>query len=207
MVIGLGTGSTTAHAITGLGAMVRAGLRIRAIPTSERTAALARAEQIPLTSLAEHEHIDLTIDGADEIARDTLDMIKGLGGALLREKIVAQASKRLVIIADHTKLAARLGEHAPVPVEITPFGWNLTTRRLEALGATPVLRQTPAGAPYLTDGHNHILDCRFLSITNPADLQQKLKQITGVIETGLFLNMADDVFIASPDGIQIMHRQ
>ena len=141
MVVGLGTGSTAAFAIDALAERVRQGLRILGIPTSERSAAQARDGGIPLTSFAEHRRIALTIDGADEIAVGSLDLIKGLGGALLREKIVAAASDRLVIVADAPKLVERLGTSVPVPVEVVPFGWETTAERLAALGADPVLRR------------------------------------------------------------------
>ena len=207
MVVGLGTGSTATYAVAGLGARMRdEGLKIIGIPTSERTAAQARSEGIPLTSLAEHRRIDLTIDGADEVVRGPLDLVKGLGGALLREKIVAQASARLVIVADWTKLVKHLGERAPLPVEVTQFGWHSTADRLEALGTTPVQRLGADGAPYVTDGGNYILDCRFTAITDPSALQDRLRRITGVVESGLFIGMAERVYIAAPDGVELLTR-
>ena len=161
MVIGLGTGSTAHYAIEALVRRVRRGLRIRAIPTSERSAAQARAGGIPLTTFAEHRRLDLTIDGADEIELGTLNLIKGLGGALLREKIVASVSARLVIVADHEKLVDRLGTKTPVPVEVVPFGWETTADRLRRLGADPQPRRDATGQLFCTDGGNRILDCRF----------------------------------------------
>src|SRR5215510_16132131 len=136
MVVGLGTGSTAAFVVEGLGARVAAGLRLVGIPTSERTAAHARRLGIPISTFAEHERLDLTIDGADEVQLGTLDLIKGLGGALLREKIVAAASHRLAIVVDSSKLSERLGSRAPVPVEVVPFGLEATQEALEALGAS-----------------------------------------------------------------------
>src|SRR5436190_23910469 len=139
MVIGLGTGSTAAFAVEALARRHRQGLHFIGIPTSERTAAQARAAGIPLTSFAQHRQIDLTIDGADEVERGTLNLIKGLGGALLREKIVATAGDRLIIVVDEEKLVAQLGDHTPVPVEVTQFGWQATAAKLAKLGAEPVL--------------------------------------------------------------------
>ncbi len=206
MAVGLGTGSTAAFAVAALGRRVRAGLRVSAIPTSERTAAQARAEGIALTGFAAHPRLDLTIDGADEIARGSLDLIKGLGGALTREKIVAAASERLVIVADDGKLVDRLGAGAPVPVEVVAFGWESTAARLAGLGARPVLRARgqaeDQGEPFRTDGGNLILDCAFAPIADPAALDRALAQVVGVVETGLFVGMATLAFVASADGVR-----
>src|SRR5579863_7253721 len=160
MVVGLGTGSTATFVVEELAARVARGLRIVGIPTSERTAALAKRLGIPIAGFAEHRCLDLTIDGADEVERETLHLIKGLGGALLREKIVAAASRRLVIVVDREKLVDRLGERSPVPVEVVQFGWQATAAALARLGAVPRLRAAQTGEPYLTDGGNYILDCR-----------------------------------------------
>ena len=202
MVVGLGTGSTAAFAVEALAARHRQGLRFVGIPTSERTAAQATAAGIPLTSFAEHRQIDLTIDGADEVERGTLNLIKGLGGALLREKIVAAASARLVIVADARKLTARLGGSAPVPVEVVPFGWETTAARLAQLGTEPELRRSTDGQPFRTDGGNLILDCRFTPIADPAGLDQAIGQTIGVVETGLFIGMARMALVADDHGIQ-----
>jgi len=204
MVIGLGTGSTAYFAIEALIRRVREGLRILAIPTSERSAAQAREGGIPLTGFAEHRRIDLTIDGADEIETGSLNLIKGLGGALLREKIVAAASERLVIVADARKLTDRLGGMAPVPVEIVPFGWETTAERLTHLGTEPVLRRGADGQAFHTDGGNLILDCRFDPIADPAGLDQAIGRTIGVVETGLFIGMAWMALVAGDDGIQRM---
>jgi ribose 5-phosphate isomerase A len=206
MVVGLGTGSTAAFAIEGLIERVRGGLRILGIPTSERSALQARAGGIELTDFAHHPKIDLTIDGADEIARDTLDLIKGLGGALLREKIVAAASNRLVIIADQPKLVAVLGGTAPVPVEVVDFGWETTADRVAALGAEPVLRRSGDGVPFRTDGGHLILDCQFGMIGDPAQLEQDLATTVGVVESGLFIAMATTALVAMPDGVVRLDR-
>jgi ribose 5-phosphate isomerase A len=201
MVVGLGTGSTAAFAIEGLIDRVRGGLRIVGIPTSERSAKQARDGGIELTDFAQHTKLDLTIDGADEIARDSLDLIKGLGGALLREKIVAAASDRLVIIADEPKLLSGLGVTSPVPIEVVGFGWETTVLRLAKLGARPVLRQAADGGVFHTDGGNLILDCYFGAIPDPAALEQDLSGVIGVVETGLFIGMATTALVATPSGI------
>jgi ribose 5-phosphate isomerase A len=196
MAVGLGTGSTAAFAVEALARRVRMGLRVRAIPTSERTAAQARAGGIPLISFAECPRLDLTIDGADEIARGSLDLIKGLGGALLREKIVAAASDRLIIVADETKLVDRLGARAPVPVEVVAFGWETTAARLAALGVRPTARRDRSGAPFHTDGGNVILDCATGPIADAAALDRVLSAVVGVVETGLFIGMVERAIVA-----------
>ncbi|HEY1411163.1 MAG TPA: ribose-5-phosphate isomerase RpiA [Rhodopila sp.] len=206
MVVGLGTGSTAAFAIEGLIARVRDGLRIVGIPTSERSAKQARDGGITLTDFASHPKVDLTIDGADEIAQGSLDLIKGLGGALLREKIVAAASARLVIVADAPKLVTRLGGTVPVPVEVVAFGWETTAARLARLGANPVLRMAPDGVAFRTDGGNLILDCHFGVIADPARLEQDLSATIGVVETGLFIGMAATALVATPDGLVRLDR-
>ena len=206
MVVGLGTGSTAYFAIEGLIARVRDGLRIVGIPTSERSAKQARDGGIELTDFAHHTRLDLTIDGADEIARDTLDLIKGLGGALLREKIVAAASKRLVIVADEPKLVSSLGGTVPVPVEVVVFGWETTADRLTRLGAKPVLRKTQDGTAFRTDGGNLILDCHFGGIADPSRLEQDLSTTIGVVETGLFIGIATTALVATPGGIVRLDR-
>jgi ribose 5-phosphate isomerase A len=201
MIVGLGTGSTAAFAIEALARRHRQGLRFVGIPTSERTAAQAAAAGIPLTSFAEHRHIDLTIDGADEVERGTLNLIKGLGGALLREKIVAAASRHLAIIVDGSKLVDRLGTRVPVPVEVVAFGLEATQATLEVLGASARLRLSPAGEPFITDSGNCIIDCRFAPITDPARLEERIRRIVGVVESGLFIGRADPVFVADAAGV------
>lgn len=201
MVIGLGTGSTAAFAIEALGRRHAQGLRFVAIPTSEQTAARATAAGIPLSSFAAHQEIDLTIDGADEVERGTLNLMKGLGGALLREKIVAAASQRLLIIVDETKLVNRLGAHGPVPVEVVAFGLEATRAKLEALGARTQLRRDDSGQPFVTDGGNRIIDCNFGIITKPAELQARIGRVVGVVESGLFVDRADHVLVADGVGV------
>jgi ribose 5-phosphate isomerase A len=205
MVVGLGTGSTAYFVVEGLGARVAQGLKITGIPTSERTATQARSLGIPLATFAEHQHIDLTIDGADEVERGPLNLIKGLGGALLREKIVAAASARLVIVADQEKLVDRLGDHTPVPVEVVQFGWQATAAALARLGGEPVLRHAHEDHPFITDGGNYTLDCRFPSITDPKQLETDINAIVGVVECGLFVGRASAVIVAATDGIHVMN--
>jgi ribose 5-phosphate isomerase A len=201
MVVGLGTGSTAAFAVEALSRRHRQGLRFVGIPTSERTAAQATAAGIPLTSFAEHRQIDLTIDGADEVERGTLNLIKGLGGALLHEKIVAAASRRLAIVVDGAKLVDRLGTRAPVPVEVVTFGLEATGAALEGLGASARLRLSSAGEPFVTDSGNRILDCSFGPIADPARLEARIGRVVGVVESGLFIGRADPVFVADAAGV------
>ncbi len=204
MVLGLGTGTTAAIVVELLGARVRDGLQMVGIPTSERTADLARRLGIPLATLAEHPRIDLTIDGADEVHTGTLDLVKGLGGALLREKIVAAASRRMTVVVDEGKLVDRLGR-VSLPVEIVLFGREATAGHLRAAGADPVLRRVADGSPFRTDGGNVILDCA-LAIPDPAVLHSRLKALTGVVETGLFVGMATRVIVGTPSGPRILER-
>lgn len=204
MIVGLGTGSTAAFAVAALGERVREGLRIVGIPTSEGTATQARALGIPLVSLAEHPRIDLTIDGADEVQLHSLNLIKGLGGALLREKIVAASSHHLVIIVDAEKLVEVLGQRTSVPVEVVPFGWQATAGRVQALGATTTLRTGTADEPFVTDGGHYILDCAFGPIADPPLLERQLACRIGVVDSGLFIGLTTKTFVASPDGILVL---
>jgi ribose 5-phosphate isomerase A len=204
MIVGLGTGSTASFVIAALGERVRAGLKITGIPTSERTTTLAREAGIPLASFAEHQRFDLTIDGADEVERGSLNLIKGLGGALLREKIVAAVSRQLIIVVDQEKLVDRLGARTPVPVEIVPFGWQATQAALAKLDANPVLRQAGEDHPFITDGGNYILDCRFADIRDARDLEERIGTIVGVVESGLFIGRTSAVVVASTSGIEVL---
>jgi ribose 5-phosphate isomerase A len=204
MTIGLGSGSTVYWTIRRLGAMmVDDGLKIRAVPTSRKTEDLAREHGIPLVGLIAVEKLDLTIDGADEISPH-LDLIKGAGGALVREKLVAAASKRLIIVADESKLVPALGA-AALPVEVVPFGWETTARRIEALELRPTLR-TRDGKSFVTDNGNYILDCTGATIEDPAARHRALKLLTGVVETGLFVGMAGSAVVAGAGGIEIIER-
>ena len=203
MVLGLGTGSTAAYAVRKLGERVRQGLRVRGLPTSEATRRLAEAEGIPLVTFADVTALDLTLDGADEFDPQ-LNLIKGGGGALFREKIVAAASRRLVIFADSSKRVPQLGRFA-LPVEVNPFGWQVAAARIEALGPRVTLRGG-AGQPFLTDNHGYVLDCAFGAIDDPAGLEQRLRAITGVMVTGLFVGMAEAVVIANGERVEILRR-
>ena len=208
MVLGLGTGSTAAIAVDLLGARVREGLRIVGIPTSERTAAQAQALGIPLATFAEHGSIDLTIDGADEVDTGTLHLIKGLGGALLREKVVAAASRRMTVVVDESKLVPALGRGVRLPVEVVAFGHEVTLRHLRDAGADPVVRMAVGGAgPFRTDGGNLIADCAFAGgIPDPAVLHARLKALVGVVETGLFIGMATRVIAGTAAGPRILEK-
>jgi len=207
MILGLGTGSTAAPAVKILGERVREGLHVVGIPTSERTAAQARALGIPLSSLDEYPQIDMTIDGADVVDTGNLNLIKGRGGALLREKIVASATRRLVIVVDSSKLASPLAVSESIPVEVVPFGWQTTARRLSDLGARPVLRLDPGGKPFMSDGGHYILDCPFASSATPESLARELDHVVGVVEHGLFIGLTSEVHVASVDGVRVLRSQ
>lgn len=187
MVVGLGTGSTIFYTLHLLGKLVQQGFSIKGIPTSFHTEKLAKELNIPLTSFNEIDKIDIAIDGADEVSMD-LDLIKGGGGALLREKIVAKAAKKLIIVADSTKLVGQLGTF-PLPVEIVPFGVEATKRHIQKLGIQPELR-TVNGTSFITDNGNYILDCACPKINAPNELENKLNMIPGVVDNGLFIRMA-----------------
>jgi ribose 5-phosphate isomerase A len=204
MVVGLGTGSTAGFVVEGLGIRVAAGLRVVGIPTSERTAAQARRLGIPIATFAEHQRLDLTIDGADEVQLGTLDLIKGLGGALLREKIVAAASERLVIVVDQEKLIEQLGEHTPVPVEVTQFGWQATAVALAKLGCVPERRYAVGEQPFVTDGGNYILDCRFGPLVDPSAVEEAIARTVGTVESGLFVGRSSVVVVASMTGVEVL---
>ena len=204
MMVGLGSGSTAAFAVQALAKRVREGLRITGIPTSERTAAQARALEIPLSTLEEHSKIDITIDGADEVETGSLNLIKGHGGALLREKIVAEASERLVIVVDQTKIVDRLGAHESVPIEVVPFGWQGAAERLGDLGASTLLRKGPGGEPFKSDGGHYILDCAFGPIASASSLAAELDHIVGVVEHGLFIGLTSEVRVAGTGGVKVI---
>ncbi|HVB86706.1 MAG TPA: ribose 5-phosphate isomerase A [Candidatus Dormibacteraeota bacterium] len=207
MVVGLGTGSTAAFFIPALGRrLAENGLGIIGIPTSDHTEQLAREAKIPLSSFAEHTEIDLTVDGADEIELGTLFLIKGHGGALLREKIVAAASRRMVVIADETKLVDRLGSLVSVPVEIVRFGWQATAKSLAKIGGNPSLRMGKENTPYVTDGGNFIMDCAFGPMADPKEIAHHLDHVVGLVEHGLFLKYASEAIVGGRDGVKT-HRK
>jgi ribose 5-phosphate isomerase A len=206
MVVGLGTGTTAAFLVASLGKRVREGLRMVAMPTSEATRAHAVAEGITVAGFAEHTRIDLTIDGADEIASGSLDLIKGGGGALLREKIVASASDRMVVIADGSKLVDRLGGGFPLPVEIVSFGWEATIGHLRDRSRDVRLRRDKQGAPFVTDGGHYIVDCDIDTLEAPGTFEKDLDTIVGVVETGLFVAIATEALIADASGVRRLIR-
>jgi ribose 5-phosphate isomerase A len=206
-VVGLGTGSTARYVLEVLGERRKAGAlrRIVGVPTSKGTEWLAREMGIRLATLEQEPRIDITIDGADEVD-PALNLIKGLGGALLWEKIVASNSDRLLIVADESKLVQRLGEKAPVPVEVVPFGWNTHLAFVDLLGGQPTLRTAANGGKFVTDSGHYIIDCRFADgIHEPVRLHRELHQRVGIIETGLFLGLADTVVVASESGVRVLH--
>ncbi len=207
MVVGLGTGSTAAYAVKQIAGRLQAGdlKNIVGIPTSIRTEKLARELDIPLEGLDAQPAIDVTIDGADEVDRD-LNLIKGGGGALLREKVVAQASRRNIIVVDESKLSPRLGTHWALPVEVIPFAAKTEENFLKALGAAVTLRLDANGQPYQTDQHNYILDANFGEMADPHRLAQKLNERAGIVEHGLFLDLASDVIVAAQDEIRHLKR-
>lgn len=197
MIVGLGTGSTAYWAIQGLGARVQNGLHIQAVATSVASENLAKELGIPLIPFADISEIDVTIDGADEVDPDW-HLIKGGGGALLREKIVAFSSKKLIIVVDESKVVAQLGAF-PLPVEVVKFGYELTIRKLRALGCEPMVRVAES-QPFVTDNGNYIIDCQFASIPSPAELHRAINGIPGVVENGLFIGLASQVIVGYKEG-------
>ncbi|WML52326.1 ribose-5-phosphate isomerase RpiA [Neobacillus sp. PS3-12] len=205
MVVGLGTGSTVYFSICKIGELVKQGLSITGIPTSKQTENLAKELGIPLVSFAEIDQIDVAIDGADEVNSE-LVLIKGGGGALLREKIIAKAAETFIVVADSHKMVEKLGL-VPLPVEVVPFGFEMTRKYIEELGCSPKLRQNN-GTPFLTENGNYIFDCSFPEITNPGSLETKLNMIPGVVDNGLFNEMADIVItLNSNKEIEINKRE
>ena len=192
MVIGLGTGSTTAYAIKKLGEMVKNGLKIIGIPTSIATENMAKKVGIPIASLNEYPHVDITIDGADQVDAN-LNLIKGGGGALLREKMVASCSKKEIIIVDESKIVEKFS--FPLPVEVVKFGWKSTAKKIERLGLMPSLRKD-----FVTDNGNYILDCKYNEIENAKEMERKINNIPGVVENGLFIDPATEIIVGTPQG-------
>ncbi len=209
MVLGLGTGSTVRHVLEILGERFKQGAlrNIIGIPTSRATEWYARDLGLRLSALEAEPRVDLTIDGADEVAPN-LDLIKGMGGALLWEKIVAQNSERFIIVADEGKLVHRLGERSALPLEVVPFGWTTQLSWLDHLGAEAVLRVGANGSPFVTDAGHYLIDCHFKDgIQEPNRLQRELRQHPGVVDSGLFLGMADAVVIGGVDGPRVVHAE
>jgi ribose 5-phosphate isomerase A len=205
MVLGLGTGSTVYYFLQELGRMVREGLRITGVPTSVRTADLATQLAIPLTTLDEQPHLDLAVDGADEVDAH-LNLVKGAGGALLREKIIAASATRFIVVVDDSKVVTQLGERYPLPVEVVPFGHTPAIRALEGLGARVTLRRGTDGQTWISDNGNYILDCRFGAISDPVALQQELLTIPAVVDSGLFLNMTEMAIVGQEEGVRLLQR-
>jgi ribose 5-phosphate isomerase A len=206
MVIGLGSRSTAEIAIRILGEKVKGGFQIVGVPTSHESEELARSLGIQVSTLAEHPQLDLTIDGADEVELDSLDLIKGRGGALLREKIVASSSRELLIVVDEGKVVDRLGARGELPVEVVSFAWQSTALRLERLGWKPVLRLAAEEIPYLTDGGHYILDCSFDTKSSLQSRAVELHNIVGVVEHGMFLGMATEVHVGGSTRARILQR-
>jgi ribose 5-phosphate isomerase A len=210
MALGLGTGSTAHFVVQGIGRRLQEGsLRdVVGVPTSDRTEEEARSLGIPLTTLNDlaPRRLDMAIDGADEVTPQ-LDLIKGLGGALLREKVVVASSQRFIVVVDESKLVSRLGTRSPLPVEVLRFGWRTHLAYLEQLGARPELRLARgASEPFVTDEGHYVLDCRFDGIDDPADLDRRIRSRAGVIETGLFVGSATEVVVAGADGVRVVVR-
>ncbi len=204
MVVGLGTGTTASLALEALAGRAKRGLKFTGVATSAATEAAARKLGLNLVELSGDLHVDVTLDGADEVEHGTLNLIKGLGGALLREKLIACASERLVIMVDDAKLVGRLGERAPVPVEVVRFGWESTVRRLADMGARPSLRKRSDGSPFVTDGGNVIVDCAFGALAEASSTAARLDRVVGVIEHGLFLGMTSRVYVGELGGVQTL---
>jgi ribose 5-phosphate isomerase A len=204
MIVGLGTGSTASYFIRELGTRVQQGLRVQGIPTSEASRKLAGEVGVPLTTLADHPVIDVTVDGADEVS-EPLDLIKGLGGALVREKVVAHASKFVIIVVDETKLSDRLGRKAPIPVEVLPFAVDVVRRQLAIWGGEPRIRQRD-GKDFVSDNGNLILDWWHGQVDQPWALEKQLKGVTGVVDSGIFAHVANRVIAATSSGIRKLDR-
>lgn len=200
-IVGLGTGSTVYHVLLALGKKVNDGLNVIGIATSRQTETISADQGIPLSTLAEYPVIDVTIDGADEIDAN-LNLIKGGGGALVREKIIAHASKRLVIVADEGKLVSVLGTTFALPVEILRFGWEATQMAVNRICGKSTLRHS-GEKPFVSDNGNYILDCHFEAIRQPAEIESQLNNLPGVVENGLFVNRADRAIIGAASGIEI----
>ena len=206
MILGLGTGSTVEYSLRKLGTLVKDGLKIKGIPTSMHTRRIAKEENIPLTTFEENPEIDLTIDGADEVDSD-LNLVKGGGGALTREKIIAYHSKKVIIVVDDSKVVKALGIDFALPVEVVKFGWASTKKALEQFGWQPAkqtleeigctveLRKVMGDEPFITDNGNYILDCEFQRIDNPEELEKEINNVPGVVENGLFIGLANEVIV------------
>ena len=206
MVVGLGTGSTAKHMVIALGEKVRAGMTLRGVPTSKETATLATEQGIFLIDADEGWVIDVAIDGADQVDPD-FNLIKGGGGALLKEKIVAASAKQFIVLVDHTKRVPVLGGSFPLPIEVIPFGWGSTSREIEALTKSRVVLRERNGTPFKTEAGNMIVDVHIDRIDQPRELEIALNNIPGVVETGLFVNRTDVLIVGTTQGVQTQHIQ
>jgi len=204
MVVGLGTGSTAKHMIIALGEKVRAGMKLRGVPTSHETAELARQQGISLIDQDNAWVIDVAIDGADQVDSN-FNLIKGGGGALLKEKIVAASAELFIVMVDHTKQVPVLGGSFPLPIEIIPFGWGSTARKIEALTKSRVVLRERNGAPFKTESGNLIVDVHIDRIEQPRELEIALNHIPGIVETGLFVNRTGLLIVGTPQGVQTIH--
>ena len=202
MVVGLGTGSTAEHMIVILGGKVREGMSIRGVPTSRHTEELARKHGIPLIETDDAWSIDVAIDGADQVDPH-LNLIKGGGGALLKEKIVAAAARQFIVMVDHSKCVPILGKFCPLPIEVIPFGWGSTARHIEKLTGAKVLLRERHGRVVTTDSGHYILDVHIGSIDQPAQLENDLNRVPGVVETGLFVGRTTLLIVGTPDGVRV----
>lgn len=209
MVLGLGSGTTSALMVQAIGRKLREGslTSVVGVPSSSAIATVAKESGVPLSTLDAHPVLDLNLDGADEVDPN-LDLIKGLGGALLWEKIVATASRQVVILVDDSKLVSRLGTKAPLPVEVVPFGWKTHLAFVASLGGMPTLRTEPDGRPFVTDEGNYILHCRFEGgIADPKELEARLLARAGVVGTGLFIGIAHQLIVGKADGVEVLTRK
>jgi ribose 5-phosphate isomerase A len=204
MVVGLGTGSTAKHMIRALGEKVQGGMKLRGVPTSEETAGLARQCGIPLIDSENRWEIDVAIDGADQVDPE-FNLIKGGGGALLKEKIVAASAKQFIVLVDHTKQVPVLGRAFPLPVEVIPFGWGSTAREIEALTRSRVALRVRNGVPFKTEAGNLIVDVHLERINQPKELELALNQVPGIVETGLFVGRTTILIVGTPQGTRIHH--
>lgn len=204
MVVGLGTGSTANHMVVALGEKVRAGMQLRGVPTSAETATLARQSGITLIDADNRWEIDVAIDGADQVDPD-YNLIKGGGGALLKEKIVAASARQFIVLVDHTKQVSVLGGSFPLPIEVIPFGWGSTAREIESLTKSRVTLRERDGVPFKTEAGNIIVDVHLARIDQPRDLEIALNQIPGIVETGLFVGRTNILIIGTPQGVRTQH--
>jgi len=204
MVVGLGTGSTAKHMVIALGEKVRAGMQLRGVPTSQETASLARQFGITLIDTDNRWEIDVAIDGADQVD-PAFNLVKGGGGALLKEKIVAASAKQFIVLVDQTKQVSVLGGSFPLPIEVIPFGWGSTAREIEALTKSRVVLRQRNGAPFKTEAGNLIVDVHLARIDRPQELEIALNQIPGIVETGLFVGRTDILIVGRREGVDTLH--